>query len=100
LHSHGLVFEPKAPNWRFLYRKTPIYADIRETNIAKEAVKRAASFMNDRYKMKMEVTSPNTHHAKTHYKIIEVLDFTPAEYQISMKLRAAKKKPVKRRAAK
>ncbi|MCP3475045.1 hypothetical protein NLM33_32500 [Bradyrhizobium sp. CCGUVB1N3] len=100
LYSHGPVFEPKAPNWRFLYRKKPIYADIRQTNIAKEAVKRGASFMNDRYKVKMEVTPPNDEHLETHYKIIEVLDFTPAEQQISMKLRAGKKKPVKKRTAK
>ena len=53
--------------------------------------------MNDRYKVKMEVTTDN---AEPHYKIIEVLEFTPAEQQISMKLRAAKKKPVRKRATK
>jgi hypothetical protein len=99
LYSHGPVFDSKAPNWRFLYRKKPIYADIRETNIAKDAVKRGGSFMNDRYKVKMEVTPPSDDHEETHYRIIEVLEFTPAEQQISMKLRAAKKKPTKKRAA-
>jgi hypothetical protein len=97
LYSHGPVFDVKAPNWRFLYRKKPIYADIRETKIAKEAVKRGGSFMNDRYKVMMEVTPPNDDHAETRYKIIEVLEFTPAEQQINMKLRTAKKKPVKKR---
>jgi hypothetical protein len=100
LYSHGPVFDAKAPNWRFLYRRKPIYADIRETNIAKDAVKRGGSFMNDRYKVKMEISPPNDDHAETHYKIIEVLEFTPAEQQITMKLRAAKKKPVKKRAGK
>lgn len=99
LYSHGPVFEPKAPNWRFLYRKKPIYADIKSTSIAKDAVKRGGSFMNDRYRVKMEVTPPNDEHTETHYKIIEVLEFTPAEQQINMKLRAAKK-PAKKRAAK
>src|SRR6266702_4312988 len=54
LYSHGPVFDTTASNWRFLYRRKPIYADIRETNIAKDAVKRGGSFMNDRYKVKME----------------------------------------------
>ncbi|MCK1716541.1 hypothetical protein [Bradyrhizobium sp. 141] len=99
LYSHGPVFEPKAPNWRFLYRKKPIYADIKGTSIAKDAVKRGGSFMNDRYRVKMEVTPPNDEHAETRYKIVEVLEFTPAEQQISMKLRAAKK-PVRKRASK
>jgi len=100
LYSHGPVFDTKAPNWRFLYRRKPIYADIRETNIAKDAVKRGGSFMNDRYKVKMEITPPNDDHAETHYKIIQVLEFAPAEQQINMKHRAANKKPVKRRTAK
>ncbi len=100
LYSHGPVFDTKAPNWRFLYRRKPIYADIRETNIAKDAVKRGGSFMNDRYKVKMEITPPNDDHAETHYKIIQVLEFAPAEQQINMTLRAANKKPVKRRTAK
>lgn len=99
LYSHGPVFDTKAPNWRFLYRKKPIYADIKETNIAKDAVKRGGSFMDDRYKVKMEVALPNDKHAETHYKIIEVLEFAPAEQQTNMKLRATKKKPVKKRAA-
>lgn len=66
LYSHGPVFDAKAPNWRFLYRKKPIYADIKETNIAKDAVKRGGSFMNDRYKVKMEIRPPNDEHAETH----------------------------------
>ncbi|WP_291849856.1 hypothetical protein [Bradyrhizobium sp.] len=98
LYSHGPVFDVKAPNWRFLYRRKPIYADIRETNIAKDAVKRGGSFMNDRYKVKMEVTPPNEDRAETHYKVIEVLEFTAGEQQINMKLRA-RRKPAKKRAA-
>ena len=97
LYSHGPVFDVKAPNWRFLYRKKSIYADIRDTNIAKDAVRRGGSFMNDRYKVRMEVRPPNEEHPETHYKIVEVLEFTPAERQINMKLGSARKKPTKRR---
>lgn len=58
LYTHGPVFDVKAPKWRFLYRKKPVYVDICETNIAKDAVKRDGSFMNDRYKVKMEIAPP------------------------------------------
>lgn len=91
LYAHGPVFDIKAPNWRFLYKKKPIYADIRETKIAKDAVKRGGSFMNDRYKVKLEITQP-PEKAEPRYKITEVLEFTPAEQQIGMNLRSARKK--------
>lgn len=71
----------------------------KSTSIGKEAVKRGASYMNARYKVKMEVRPPNDEHPETHYKITEVLDFTPAEQQINMKLKPAKKRPAKMRAA-
>lgn len=92
LHVYGPVFDPKAPNWRFLYKRKPIYADIRETNIAKDAVKRGGSFVHDRYRVRMEVTPPATEDGTPHYRILEVLDFTPAEQQIAL--------PLKRRRAK
>ncbi|MGY3618823.1 hypothetical protein [Bradyrhizobium sp. USDA 10063] len=99
LYTHGPVFDTKAANWRFLYKRKPIYADIRATTIAKDAVKRGGSFMNDRYKVKMEVTPPTTDDGTPHYKIIEVLEFTPAEQQITMKLRSSgRKKTIKKRA--
>lgn len=96
LYAHGPVFDPKAANWRFLYKKKPIYADIKETRIAKDAVKRGGSFMNDRYKVRMEITPAETDGAP-HYRILEVLEFTPAEQQISMALRpSGRKKPAKK----
>jgi hypothetical protein len=50
LYSYGPVFDAKAKNWRFKHQRKPIYADISETNIAKDAVRRGGSFMNDRYR--------------------------------------------------
>jgi hypothetical protein len=92
LYAHGPVFDPKAANWRFMYKKKPIYADIKETRIAKDAVKRGGSFMNDRYKVKMEITPAETDDGTPHYKIVEVLEFTPAEQQIGMALRPGGRK--------
>jgi hypothetical protein len=93
LYAHGPVFDVKAPNWRFMYKRKPIYADIKDTRIAKDAVKRGGSFMNDRYKVKMEITPPAAEDGTPHYKIIEVLEFTPAERQMPLPLKKTRSKP-------
>lgn len=87
LWSYGPVFDTKAQNWRFLYRNKPIYADVRGTSIARDAIARGGSFLNDRYRVRMEVTPPTTRDGTAHYKIIEVLEFTQAEQQIAMELK-------------
>lgn len=95
LHSYGPVFDNKAKTWRFKYNRKPIYADISETAIAKDAMKRGGSFVNDRYKVRMEVTPPETEEGAPHYKIKEVLDFSPAPQQAVLALpkpRVARKK--------
>ncbi|QWG24066.1 hypothetical protein KMZ93_03815 [Bradyrhizobium sediminis] len=92
LHVYSPVFDVKAPMWRFLYRNKPIYADISDTDIARDAVKRGGSFRNDRYRVKVEVTPPKKPDGDAHYKIIQVLDFTPAEQQITMPLKKPRKK--------
>jgi hypothetical protein len=92
LYVYGPVFDAKAPNWRFLYRRKPIYADVRETTIASDALKRGGSLVNDRYKVRMEVTPPATPDGTPHYKIVEVLEFTPAEQQIALPLRKQRRK--------
>jgi len=97
LYSYGPVFDAKARNWRFKYQRKPIYADVFETNIAKDAVRRGGSFMNDRYRVRMEVTPPATEDGTPHYKIIEVLDFTPAERQTSLPLRGKRHTPQPKR---
>jgi hypothetical protein len=96
LHAYGPVFAAKAPNWRFLYKRKPIYADITETTIAKDTVRRGGSFLNDRYRVRMEVTPAATEDGTPHYKILDVLDFTPAEQQISLPLKK-RKAPKKRK---
>jgi hypothetical protein len=97
LYAHGPVFDSKAPRWRFLYRRKPIYADIRDTSIARDAVRRGGSFMNDRYKVKMEVMPPDKEDGTPHYKILEVLDFTPADKQIPLPLKKTARSPKKKR---
>ena len=99
LYVYSPVFDVKAPMWRFLYRNKPIYADISQTNIAKEAVKRGGSFRNDRYRVKMEITPPRGKpDGAPHYEITEVLEFTPADQQLPMPLKKPRKKRSKKSA--
>jgi len=90
LYVYSPVFDKKAPNWRFLYRGKPIYADISETSIARDAIKRGGSFTNDRYRVRMEVNESDE--GTPHYKIEGVLDFTPTEQQSTLPLKSPRKK--------
>ena len=98
LYVYSPVFDVKAPMWRFLYRNKPIYADISQTNIAKDAVKRGGSFKNDRYRVKMEVKPPPKPDGTPQYKIEEVIEFSPADQQLPMRLRKPRKKRAKKSA--
>ena len=93
LRVYAPVYEAKAPLWRFKYRNKPIYADIRETSIAKDALLRGGALADDRYRVKMEVTEPTEEGKDKHYKIIEVLDFTPAAQQIGLPFGQGRRKP-------
>jgi hypothetical protein len=87
LYVYSPVFDAKAKRWRFLYKRNKhIYADISETSIATDAIKRGGSFTNDRYRVRMEVTEPETSDGEPHFKIIQVLEFTPAPQQASLPL--------------
>jgi hypothetical protein len=95
LYSYGPVYDNKAKTWRFKYNKKPVYVDISETDIAKDAMKRGGSFVNDRYRVRMEVTPPESEDGSPHYKIKQVLEFDPAPQQTSLafrKPRASRKK--------
>lgn len=93
LYSYGPVFDAKVKKWRFKYKKKPIYADISETSIAGDTMKRGGSFVDDRYRVRMEVIPPESEGGSDpHYKILEVLDFTQAPQQHTLPLRKPPKK--------
>jgi|GEM_PF-1341878 len=99
LYVYSPVFDEKARRWRFVYKRNRrIYADISETSIAADALKRGGSFVNDRYRVRMEVTPSDTEDGEPHYKIIAVLEFTPAPQQGSFVL--PKPRPTKKSAKK
>jgi hypothetical protein len=97
LYVYSPAFDKKAPNWRFRYRSKPIYAEIYKTSIAQDAIKRGGSFTNDRYRVRMDVTEPESNEGTPHYKIQEVLDFTPADQQSALPLNKPRKKSVKKK---
>jgi hypothetical protein len=100
LYVYSPVFDEKAKRWRFVYKRNKhIYADISETAIAADAIKRGGSFVNDRYRVRMEVTEPEDDSGEPHYKIIEVLEFTPAPQQANLPLAKPRAKKAKGRSA-
>lgn len=99
LYVYSPVFDEKAKRWRFVYKRNKhIYADIAETSIASDAMKRGGSFVNDRYRVRMEVTPPDKEDGDPHYKIISVLEFTPAPQQGSLALPKPRAKPKAKKA--
>jgi hypothetical protein len=80
LRVYSPVYDPKAAKWRFMYGGHPIYADITETTIAKDAIARGGALINDLYRVRMTVTEYKTQTGqfRHEHKIIEVLKFLPA----------------------
>ena len=83
LRVYSPVYDEKAEKWRFYYGDHPIYADISETAIARDAIQRGGALVNDLYKVKMEIRQHLTAsgNSRVDYKIVRVLDFQPAQEQ-------------------
>lgn len=80
LRVYSPVYDPKAEKWRFTFGGHVIYADITATTIATDAIARGGAMINELYKVRMTVTEYQTPTGqfRHEYKIIEVLDFSPA----------------------
>ena len=80
------VYEINAKNWRFEYGGRHEVIDISETNIAEKAIRRGGALVNDTYKVVLEITQTKTPTGKykNHYKIKEVVEFHPAQFQEDM----------------
>jgi hypothetical protein len=81
LSVYSPVYDPAADNWRFRLGKEIIYADISETNIAKDALVRGGALVEDAYQVRLEMTTETDaqgHQKQPTYKIIEVIRFVPA----------------------
>lgn len=80
LSVYAPVYDEKAERWRFRLGTDHIYADITETTIAKDALKRGGAMADDSYQVRLEITHSEERgsKAKPSYKILEVLQFVPA----------------------
>ena len=88
LKVYSPVFDPTAKNWRFIYGESHIYADVSETTIAKDSIRRGGAMIDDIYKVRMEITQSIAEGNKVtnHYRIKDVLDFIPAPQQGNLNL--------------
>jgi len=86
LRVYSPVYDEKADKWRFWYGDHPIYADISDTNIAKDAIARGGSLINDLYKVKLQITQHLTKGGaiRPEFKILQVLDFREAPRQTAL----------------
>ena len=74
------VYDPTVKSWRFKYGETHYYMDISDTNIAEDAINRGGALIDDTYFVRLEIRQEHTSSGRinNHYKIMEVLDFKPA----------------------
>lgn len=88
LRLYSPVYDEHADKWRFWYGDHPIYADISETSIAHDAIRKGGTRINDLYKVKMQVTQHITKggNSRPEYKVIAVLDFREAPHQTQLPL--------------
>ena len=80
LSVYSPVYDLTASNWRFRLGREAIYADITETTIAQDALKRGGALSEDAYQVMLEVTTPFDAQGKEQkptYKIKQVIRFVP-----------------------
>ncbi len=80
LTVYAPVYDPHASKWRFRFGSAHAYMDIRETVLAAMTMKRGAAFVDDAYKVELEIRQEHKPAGgiTNHYKIKRVLDFRPA----------------------
>jgi hypothetical protein len=92
LSVYSPVYDESADKWRFILGREPIYVDISETTIARDALIRGGAMVDDTYQVRLEIATPppkSGRRQKPSYKILEVLRFieaAPALKQVTMEL--------------
>ncbi|MBG0794315.1 hypothetical protein IYY11_13205 [Methylocystis sp. H62] len=82
LSVYSPVYDLSADKWRFKLGKEPVYVDISETEIARDALARGGALADDAYFVTLQVTTPKDKSGKIgkqSYKIIEVRRFIGAK---------------------
>lgn len=81
LSVYSPVYDASATNWRFRLGKDIIYADISETDIAKQALSRGAVNVEDAYQVRLQITTEFDEKGEKEdptYKVLEVVRFIEA----------------------
>lgn len=81
LTVYSPVYDASADRWRFRLGREVIYADISETEIASDSLRRGGAPADDTYQVRLEVTigrTPDGKRKKPTYRILKVLRFLPA----------------------
>ncbi|UCH62476.1 MAG: hypothetical protein JSU77_11850 [Fidelibacterota bacterium] len=83
LKIYSPVFDVHSTTWRFYYGEEIIKADVSETSIAQDVIRRGSINVADIYKVKLQITQRITPAGmyRNDYKIIDILDFTPGPEQ-------------------
>jgi hypothetical protein len=86
LRVYDLAFDEKASSAKFSYEGRHITVDIGGTSIGSDTVRRRSLSIDGLYKIRMSITPHVTPSGKEtmKYKILEVIDFTPARQQTSL----------------
>jgi hypothetical protein len=88
LSVYSPVYDLTAPLWRFRFGKEVIYADITETNIAADAMRRGAANVEDAYQVKLQITTEvdaQGNKTEPQYKILEVVHFIEAQPRLQQR---------------
>ena len=75
------VYDKDAQSWRFRFGEPHFYMDISATTIASDAMNRGGAMIKDAYYVRLHISQKRKDdgNIKNHYKILEVLDFKPAQ---------------------
>lgn len=86
LKVYAPVYDAKAQNWRFRYGDQVIYADISETDIARDAIARGGALIGDTYYVVLEIIENERQDGtfRNAYKVLEVLEFTQSTPQMDL----------------
>ncbi len=88
LKVYSPVYDQDATKWRFEFNNTNVYIDISETDIAAQAFARGGVFIDDVYKVELEITQTlsTTGQTKESYSIKKILDFKPGVQSRQLKM--------------
>ena len=81
LSVYSPVYDEAAERWRFRLGTDVIYADITETTISADALRRGGAMADDAYQVKLEITTEidaKGGKKQAQYKILSVVRFVPA----------------------